>query len=69
MDLKLTGLCFLSDASFKAPLQWKRCQFNDFGKSCPNFCCSECGPRNLSGHDIFFVCIEDSEDKVTEEEN
>ena len=67
-----TELCFICDASFKnskAPLLWKRCQFNDLGISCPNFCCGECGPRNLSDQDICFLCIEDSEDEITVEEN
>jgi hypothetical protein len=46
-----TELCFICDASSKnskAPFLWKRCQFNDIGKSCPNICCGECGPRYLS---------------------
>ncbi len=57
---KAYELCFVCDASFKAKLLWKRCQFNDFGISCPNFCCGECGPRNLSDQEICFY-IEDSE--------
>jgi hypothetical protein len=45
------------------------CQFNDFGISCPNFCCGECGPRNLSDQHICFLCKEDFEDEITLEES